>query len=327
MISLRARTPKGSIRLDNINPDDSLADLKKLIADQSGIIVERQKIKAGFPPKLIENDNDKKTLRELTIKNGEMLVVEESDEVILSNTSIEDRPQLTPKHYSNIPPAPVASDYTILTAPDAGIMVRRVIPSDNSCLFNAISYCLEGSKYREKPRAKALRQVIADLISSDKLTYDEAYLGQSNNEYCKWIKLDTSWGGAVECSLLSKFYNIQICAYDIQTCRVDRYGQDLENAMVKIYLLYDGIHYDAMALNPMEDGPEEIDITIFPSNDTVADTKAMEYVRAANKRHEFTDTAGFDLRCLVCQKGLKGESEARAHAKQTGHINFGEYKK
>jgi len=27
----------------------------------------------------------------------------------------------------------------------------------------------------------------------------------------------------------------------------------------------------------------------------------------------------------VCKKGLKGEKEARAHASETGHVEFGEY--
>ena len=27
----------------------------------------------------------------------------------------------------------------------------------------------------------------------------------------------------------------------------------------------------------------------------------------------------------ICGKGLKGEKEARAHASETGHVEFGEY--
>ena len=42
-------------------------------------------------------------------------------------------------------------------------------------------------------------------------------------------------------------------------------------------------------------------------------------------QRQFTDTQNFSLMCGVCYKGLKGEDEAREHAKQTGHINFQEY--
>ena len=31
------------------------------------------------------------------------------------------------------------------------------------------------------------------------------------------------------------------------------------------------------------------------------------------------------LRCEQCKKGLTGEKEAQAHAKETGHVRFGEY--
>ena len=33
--------------------------------------------------------------------------------------------------------------------------------------------------------------------------------------------------------------------------------------------------------------------------------------------------AGLDIQ--ICGKGLKGEKEARAHASETGHVEFGEY--
>lgn len=36
------------------------------------------------------------------------------------------------------------------------------------------------------------------------------------------------------------------------------------------------------------------------------------------RRHYFTDTATFDLRCGVCGIGLKGEKGAREHAMSTG---------
>ena len=51
-----------------------------------------------------------------------------------------------------------------------------------------------------------------------------------------------------------------------------------------------------------------------------------EVAAAANRARQFTDTASFTLRCLVCQKGLCGEKDALAHAKETGHANFAEYK-
>jgi hypothetical protein len=42
MLSLRVRSRQAQLRLDKINPDSTLNELKKQIADQCGIIVERQ---------------------------------------------------------------------------------------------------------------------------------------------------------------------------------------------------------------------------------------------------------------------------------------------
>jgi len=50
--------------------------------------------------------------------------------------------------------------------------------------------------------------------------------------------------------------------------------------------------------------------------------------KLASKRRlkrAYTNTATFDLRCQVCGQGLRGEKEARQHAKDTGHVEFGEY--
>ncbi|CAK0879074.1 unnamed protein product [Prorocentrum cordatum] len=52
---------------------------------------------------------------------------------------------------------------------------------------------------------------------------------------------------------------------------------------------------------------------------------AAAYVAEQHKQRKFTDTGTFTLRCLVCQQGVVGESEALEHAKATGHQNFGQY--
>ncbi|KAJ1639818.1 hypothetical protein T492DRAFT_856164 [Pavlovales sp. CCMP2436] len=51
--------------------------------------------------------------------------------------------------------------------------------------------------------------------------------------------------------------------------------------------------------------------------------KRLQHEAHANR--QFTDTAKFELRCLVCQAGLFGEKGAQEHAKATGHVNFSEY--
>lgn len=52
---------------------------------------------------------------------------------------------------------------TSVQLPDGSCVVRRVIPSDNSCLFNAVGYVMEHDRHK----AAALRQVIAETVAGD----------------------------------------------------------------------------------------------------------------------------------------------------------------
>ncbi|KAG8069830.1 hypothetical protein GUJ93_ZPchr0006g42254 [Zizania palustris] len=139
-----------------------------------------------------------------------------------------------------------------------GVVVRRVILSDNSCLFNAVGYVME----HNRNKASELRQVIAAAVASDPAKYTEAFLGKPNEAYCAWILDPAKWGGAIELSILSEYYGREIAAYDIQTTRCDLYGQE-KNYTERAMLIYDGLHYDALAMSPFEDAPEEFDQTIF----------------------------------------------------------------
>jgi len=58
-----------------------------------------------------------------------------------------------------------------------------VIPSDNSCLFNAVGYVME----HNRNKASELRQVIAAAVASDPVKFNEVFLGKPNEAYCAWI--------------------------------------------------------------------------------------------------------------------------------------------
>ncbi|XP_023735668.1 OVARIAN TUMOR DOMAIN-containing deubiquitinating enzyme 2 [Lactuca sativa] len=207
-----------------------------------------------------------------------------------------------------------------------GSIVRRVIPSDNSCLFNAVGYVMD----HDKKKAPELRQVIAAAVASDPTKYSEAFLGKPNEEYCSWILNPEKWGGAIELSILADFYGREIAAYDIQTSRCDLYGQE-KKYPERVMLIYDGLHYDALAMSPMDGAPEEFDQTIFsvnPDTRTIGsyESLALNLVKDQQRKRSYTDTANFTLRCGVCQIGVIGQKEAVEHAQATGHVNFQEYK-
>ncbi|KAK1615098.1 hypothetical protein QYE76_020615 [Lolium multiflorum] len=206
-----------------------------------------------------------------------------------------------------------------------GVVVRRVIPSDNSCLFNAIGYVME----HNRNKAYELRQVIAAAVASDPEKYNEVFLGKPNEAYCAWILDSEKWGGAIELSILSEYYGREIAAYDIQTTRCDLYAQE-KNYSERAMLIYDGLHYDALAMSPFEGAPEEFDQTIYPvdRNRSIGPVEglALNLAKEANRKRSYTDTGSFTLRCGVCQIGVVGQKEAVEHAQATGHVNFQEYK-
>jgi ubiquitin thioesterase OTU1 len=46
---------------------------------------------------------------------------------------------------------------------------------------------------------------------------------------------------------------------------------------------------------------------------------------AAHAQRQYTDTTSFTLRCGACGAGIKGQAEAMAHARATGHASFQEF--
>lgn len=92
-----------------------------------------------------------------------------------------------------------------------------------------------------------LREVIAQHVSNDKETFNEAFLGKPNAEYCEWIRKSESWGGAIEVSILSSYYGVEIDVVDITNALINRFGEDMRYGM-RVFLLFDGIHYDPLYL-------------------------------------------------------------------------------
>lgn len=107
--------------------------------------------------------------------------------------------------------------------------------------------------------------------------------------------------------------------------RADIFGQG-RGYTQRALLLYDGIHYDILVRTLFSGAPAELDVTVFPVGDELAVAQAQAVAAEVCAARDFTDTASFTIRCLVCQKGLKGEAEAVEHAKATSHTNFSEYR-
>ena len=196
-----------------------------------------------------------------------------------------------------------------------------------------------------------MREIIANAVASDPEEYSEAFLGQPNPEYCKWILKPESWGGAIELSILSKFYGLEIAVIDSINAIINRFGED-QHYPQRVFLIFDGIHYDPLYLEPLDVSKIfyiflKYDIksniifffllhffysysqgssiqTIFPTEDEKILFEAAELAKEVKSSRQFTDIQKFMLICNDCKIRLNGHMEARQHAKETGHMNFGE---
>lgn len=300
--TFRIRSPAG-VNTVKLGPDATLLDLKASIYSITDILPDSQQLKFGFPPAVVDDSNEDANLKSLGISSGETIIVD----IRSSNTS----------NSSSQPKQPAAQ-----TAEKRLTVIRRVIASDNSCLFNAIGYALR----RSRTSAPEFRRIIVDYVRRDPETFNEAFLGKPNEEYCEWILKSTSWGGAIELYILAKAFSTQICAVSIQTVRCDIFGEDsgYEN---RIYVIYDGIHYDVLVQNTSESAQESTDISIFLSNNETVMQQALSLASELKRKRDFVDLSGFSLMCGICNQGFTGQAQAVDHCQKTGHMNFQEITK
>ncbi|KAL4226742.1 aminotransferase [Mactra antiquata] len=302
-LHLRCQSKTGQHYLTGLTLESSVSRLKDMINDVTKIPRDCIKVRQGYPPRVIDLTCESNSLSSLPFRSGDTLIVEEDSS--MKKRAIE---QVDLQYQSQINSS-------------SGMLMRKVVPADNSCLFTSID-CVMNHGVVDLSVNSQMRELIAGIVMSDPNTYNEAFLGKSNSSYCKWIMKNDSWGGAIEISILSQYYNVEIDVVDTQSGRIDRFGED-KNYPNRILVIYDGIHYDPLIMEPLIPG-DDIK-SMFSTNDQSVLAQALEIANEAKTAKQFTDVGKFTLRCLVCQKSLIGQSEAQDHAKRTGHINFGEY--
>ena len=211
--------------------------------------------------------------------------------------------------------------------------IRRVIPSDNSCLFNAIAYILEGKRggNREVTTATSIAAKLRNKVAtevSDSNKWSEAVLGMQPGMYVNYIRDKNRWGGGIECSIFANYYQCEICAIDIETKQRYCFGES-SNFNRRAFLLYTGTHYDAIGFYRSTAREDEVsedqDVTILDLplpqyiNDDIE--RLVGQLRAAK---QFTNLGNFNTQCCICYKKFKGRREVVKHAEATGHQNYSE---
>lgn len=171
-IDLRIRHPKGTQNISTLAENSSISDLIREISKFSNIPANKVSLKFGYPPQKI-NLPENTTLENIGIQSGETIIVEEDLNASAQYTSVAKNQTYETKKMSPQKTKPVTNNMSQVPNPEGLVMVRRVIPADNSCLFNSVAYALEN---KSKTKAKALRDVVAGYIMSDPERYSEVVL-------------------------------------------------------------------------------------------------------------------------------------------------------
>lgn len=328
MFLYRVKTRSGQFLVDSLSlEENSIGELKAAIWSLTKVHPDQCRIKIGFPPEEIFLVDDSQRIGEIFKSARETMLLEEegtgggggggtgkkrtsffktNQNKILNSISI------------SICVAPAAAAPPPPQPKPKRTMHRVEVPANNSCMFVSVNYCLTR---RLRPKCPELRELIANTVKADPETYSEAFLGKPNSEYCTWIRNEDHWGGGIELSILSKYHQLEIVAVDTQNTRLNRFGEDQAYDR-RIFLIFDGIHYDPLIVRDSAD-PNNQEQAIFLADDAEATELAIAFAREAKAKHQYTDVNRMVLRCGQCGHTFP-QTEARAHAKATGHADFSE---
>lgn len=129
---LRVKSKTGHKIVDNLMSQDTVTKLKNKLSEVTGVQIDALRVLRGFPPKPLNLSDGNATLKESDITSGETLIVEEK-QVVCNG---EERVQETP-------PTHVTDQDDFANCP--GILMKKVVPADDSCLFTSVGYVLNGN--------------------------------------------------------------------------------------------------------------------------------------------------------------------------------------
>ena len=161
-------------------------------------------------------------------------------------------------------------------------VVVRDAPSDNSCLFHAALYILEN---KSRGDFMKMRRKISDVVAAHPQLFNKEYLGMPNEVYCANILSPDFWGGAIELSILSFLYSIELRTFDMKAGgKMYSYGSGKEYTRVAFLMYINGNHYEPMAVSPYGGAPESKDQVIFLTKDTVLMEMMDHFIKSKVKK-------------------------------------------
>lgn len=129
---LRVKTKSGQKVVNGLIPQDNVSELKSKLAEITDIPVNALHVLGGFPPKAINLNDETATIEKSGIVSGDTLIVEEKPPQYNGERNPDD-----------IGRSHIVNNEKFVDTP--GVLMKKVVPADNSCLFTSVGYVLNGT--------------------------------------------------------------------------------------------------------------------------------------------------------------------------------------
>lgn len=132
--TLRVKTKTGQHVVTNLSETETIGNLKLKISELTNIPANALNVLNGFPPKQLDLSSNDSTILSCGITSGDTLIVDEKQGSVASavrndSLQIEEDTLLAQR---------LAAEEDGTSGNAKGILLKQVVPSDNSCLFTSI---------------------------------------------------------------------------------------------------------------------------------------------------------------------------------------------
>lgn len=131
--TLKVKTKRGQQLLDGLDADSTVGELKKRLNELTEIPETNLHILTGFPPKKLDISIPESTIKAVGVVNGDTLIVEEK-----AATSTSGNPNAAVRDQEAADQELAQSLAAAENCEFNGILMKKVVPADNSCLFTSI---------------------------------------------------------------------------------------------------------------------------------------------------------------------------------------------
>lgn len=122
--TLKVKTKRGQQLLEGLNAESTVAELKKRLNELTDVPETNLQILTGFPPKKLDISSVSTTIKAIGVASGDTLIVEDKAGANASQEAADEK-------LAQSLAAAEESEFN-------GVLMKKVVPADNSCLFTSI---------------------------------------------------------------------------------------------------------------------------------------------------------------------------------------------